>query len=465
MKVDGHFLRFPVPYNALTSTRPPGSVLSMQFKALLVLASFPLLLGISQADHHQLNQPPAGFSLLFNGKDLDGWFGHGTKDPRTLWAMSPEELKAHQEETMQDVNQHWSVKDGVLINDGHGLYLTSKKDYGDFELMLEYKTVAKADSGIYLRGVPQVQIWDPTEEAKFKLGANKGSGGLWNNSPNTPGKDPSERMDKPFGEWNSFHITMIGERVTVVFNGEKVVDNAVMENFFDRKNPIFPKGPIQLQTHGGEIQWRNVFIREIGSEEANKHLQSLNNDGFKNLFDGTALDHWQGAVSNYEVVDGAIRCKKGHGGTLLTKDEYEDFVFRFEFQLPPGGNNGVAVRAPVKGDPAWEAFELQILDDGHPKYNKLKDYQYHGSLYGLVPAKRGFLRPTGEWNYQEVIANGSHIRVVLNGTKILDSDVSKIDLDTVERVPKGVKRTKGYVGFAGHSDPVAFRNVSIKSLK
>lgn len=210
------------------------------------------------------NSPPDGFTALFNGKNLDGWFGHGTKDPRTLWKMTPEQLEAHKEKTREDIRKHWSVEDGVLINDGKGLYLSTNKDYADFALMLEYKTVAGADSGIYLRGVPQVQIWDSTKEGgKWKHGADKGSGGLWNNSKGAPGKDPSKRMDKPFGEWNQMRILMKGEKVTVWLNGEKVVDNAVMENYFDRKKPIFPKGPIQLQTHGGEIRWRNVFIKEL----------------------------------------------------------------------------------------------------------------------------------------------------------------------------------------------------------
>lgn len=435
----------------------------MRLRLTLPVVAFAALLGTSFADHHQLNHPPEGFTALFNGKDLEGWFGHGTKDPRTLWKMSAEELAAHQEETLKDVNAHWSVDNGELVNDGQGLYLTTKKDYRDFELLLEYKTVALADSGIYLRGVPQVQIWDSTEEKKFNLGADKGSGGLWNNSKGAPGKDPSKKMDKPFGEWNSFRILMLGERVTVHMNGEKVVDNVVMENFFDRKLPIFAKGPIQLQTHGGEIRWRNVFIREIGAEEANKTLQSRNQ--FVSLFDGKSLDGWIGATENYEVVDGKIRCKAGHGGTLLTKDEYENFVFRFEYKLPPGGNNGIAVRAPLKGDPAWEAFEIQILDDTHEKYAKLKDYQFHGSVYGLVPAKRGFNRPVGEWNFEEITMDGSHIKVVVNGTTIVDKDLSEIDLEKHEgKVPKGVHRTRGYVGFAGHSDPVEFRNVSIKRL-
>lgn len=215
------------------------------------------------------NNPPQGFVALFNGKNLDGWFGRGTEDPRLLWKMSDDELEAHKKKTRVNIKQHWSVKDGELINDGNGLYLTTNKDYADFELMVEYKTVAKADSGIYLRGVPQVQIWDTTKEGgKWNLGADKGSGGLWNNSPGAPGKNPSKRMDKPFGEWNKLRILMMGSKVTVCLNGVKVVDNAVMENFFDRKIPIFEKGPIQLQTHGGEIRWRNIFIREIPKKQS-----------------------------------------------------------------------------------------------------------------------------------------------------------------------------------------------------
>ena len=262
-------------------------------------------------------------------------------------------------------------------------------------------------------------------------------------------------MDKPFGEWNKFHIIMIGERVTVYLNNEKVVDNVVMENFFDRKIPIFEKGPIQLQTHGGEIRWKNIFIREITSD---------NDKGYQTLFNGKDLSGWHGAVNNYEVVDGSIMCKKGKGGTLYAKEEYGDFSFRFEFQLPPGGNNGIAVRSPGKGDPAWEAYEIQVLDDTAKKYAKLQPYQFHGSVYGLAPAQRGALLPVGEWNKQEITFKGSNIRVTLNETTILHQDISKIDLTKVKKVPKGVNRSKGFIGFAGHSDPVKFRNVRIKSL-
>jgi hypothetical protein len=220
-------------------------------------------------------QPPPGFTALFNGKDLKGWRGGSTFDHRKLLAMTPEQRAEQikkwtapdQKGSMMEAGKtgkpHWYVEGDDLVNDGFGAYATTEKDYGDFELHLEYKTVAKADSGIYLRGVPQVQIWDYTEEAKFKLGANKGSGGLWNNSPGTPGKDPLVLADKPFGEWNKFRVIMKGDKVTVYLNDKLVVDNAKLENYYDRKLSVPEKGPIQLQTHGGEIRWRNVFIKEL----------------------------------------------------------------------------------------------------------------------------------------------------------------------------------------------------------
>ena len=210
--------------------------------------------------------PPEGFTALFNGKDLNGWWGLTTENPAKWMALSPEKLAEKKKKSIEDIKKHWSIEGDVLVNDGHGLFLSTEKNYGDFELRLEYKTVAKADSGIYLRGVPQVQIWDTTKEGgKWKIGADKGSGGLWNNSKGAPGKDPLVLADKPFGEWNSVRIIMVGEIVTVYLNDKLVVDHARLENYFDRKGKVPATGPIQLQTHGGEIRWRNVFVREIGA--------------------------------------------------------------------------------------------------------------------------------------------------------------------------------------------------------
>ncbi|HUQ69641.1 MAG TPA: DUF1080 domain-containing protein [Planctomycetaceae bacterium] len=418
--------------------------------------------GLSAEDH----APPAGFTALFNGENLTGWWGMKSVDPRKIWELNEADLAAKKASEAEDFGKHWTVENGDLVNDGFGAYATTDKDYGDIDLHVSYKTVPKADSGIYLRGTPQVQIWDSTDEEKFKLGADKGSGGLWNNNPGNPGKDPLTKADKPLGEWNHFRIRQLGARTTVYLNDQLVVDHAVMDNFWDRKQPLFPKGAIQLQTHGGEIRWKNVFIREIGSEEANKLLASKNDSGFVSLFDGKTLDGWAGAVENYEVVDGNIKCKTGKGGVLYAKDEYADFVARVEFKLPPGGNNGLAIRYPGEGDTAYVGMcELQILDTEHAKYAGLDPRQAHGSAYGMVAAARGFLRPTGEWNFQEVTVQGSKIKVELNGTMILDADLSTVTEFLADKPHPGMNRTAGYFGLAGHSDPVEFRNVQIKRLE
>ena len=422
------------------------------------------------------NAPPAGFTTLFNGKDLSGWRGGQTFDHRKLLAMTPEkraEQIATWTATMTVVNPktgkpHWYVENDELVNDGYGDYATTEKDYGDFELLIEYKTVPLADSGIYLRGCPQVQIWDHTNEKEFKNGAQKGSGGLWNNSPGAPGKDPLVLADKPFGEWNTVRVLMTGARVSVWLNAQLVVDHALLENYYDRKTPVPQKGPLQLQTHGGEIRWRNLFVREIASEEANKILSSHGEDaGFKSIFNGKDLEGWGGPIDEYEVVDGAIQCKPKKGGTPYYKEEFSDFVARLEIKLPPAGNNGLAIRYPGTGDTAYAGMcEIQVLDSEHPSYAKLDPKQYWGSVYGVVPAHRGYLRPLGEWNFEEVTVKGSTIRVELNGTVILDADVSKVDPATFMHGSKhpGLLRTSGYFGFAGHNDPVAFKAIRIKKL-
>ena len=412
-------------------------------------------------------KPPEGFTALFNGKDLNGWRGGDTFDHRKLLAMPAEQRDAQIAKWTASMKDHWSVQNGELVNDGKGSYATTEKDYGDFELLLEYKTVALADSGIYLRGCPQVQIWDYTEKAKFNLGADKGSGGLWNNSPGAPGKDPLVLADKPFGEWNKVRVVMVGARVSVWLNDKLVVDHALLENYYDRKMPVPPKGPIQLQTHGNEIRWRNLSVREIGSDEANKLLASRSNEGFKSIFNGSDFTGWAGPINEYEVVDGAIQCRPKKGGTLYTKDEYEDFMARMEFKLPPGGNNGLAIRYPGHGNAAYDGMcELQVLDDNYEKATgqKIDARQAHGSAYGMFAAARGYQRPIGEWNFEEVTIKGPKIKVELNGTVILDCDLSTVKDFMGGGAHPGKDRTKGSFGFAGHNDPVAFRNIQIKPL-
>ncbi|HIC25869.1 MAG TPA: DUF1080 domain-containing protein, partial [Gammaproteobacteria bacterium] len=395
------------------------------------------------------------------------WWGLKTEDPVRWKALSADKLAEKKAASLKDIAQHWSVNGEELVNDGHGLYLSTQKNYGDFEFLVDYKTVPKADSGIYLRGIPQVQIWDSTEEAKFNIGANKGSGGLWNNSKGAPGKDPLVLADKPFGQWNSFRIIMVGERVSVWLNGKLLVDHARMENYFNRKGQIPRTGPIQLQTHGGEIRWRNVFIREIGTNEGNEILASKGGNDFKSAFNGKNFEGWAGPVKNYSVAHSEIQCLKGKGGTIYVNEELADFSARMEFKLPPGGNNGLAIRYPGSGDTAYVGMcELQVLDDSAKKYAKLHPAQYHGSAYGMVPAARGYQRPVGEWNFQEVTVDGSRIKVELNGTLILNADLANVEKPMYDLGKfKGRLRKSGYFGFAGHGDAVSFRNISIRNIK
>lgn len=194
-------------------------------------------------------------------------------------------------------------------------------------------------------------------------------------------------------------------------------------------------------------------------------LRGMDPAGFVPVFNGKDLAGWAGAVENYEVKDGAIVCKKGKGGTIYTKEEFGDFIVRLEFKLPPGGNNGLAIRYPAKGNPAYAGMcELQVLDSEHPKYSRLDKRQYHGSAYGMVAAKRGFLRPAGQWNYQQVTVKGPTIKVELNGHVILDADLSTVTEFMANSPHPGKDLKKGHFGFAGHSDPVEFRNISIKRL-
>jgi hypothetical protein len=419
------------------------------------------------------NAPPKGFTALFNGKDLTGWHGWAIHakgaGPYEMDKMAPEERAKRIAEWTADARKHWSVQNGELVNDGKGAYLTTDKEFGDIELLIEYKTVPKADSGIYLRATPQVQIWDWNQKFDPKNPNRKphlGSGGLFNNTPGAPGRDPLVLADRPFGEWNTFRILQVGARTTVYLNDKLVVDFARMENYWDRKRPLRKTGPILLQTHGGEIRWRNLFVREIPSEEANRMLREHDATGFTDLFNGKDLTGWAGAKDGYEVADGTLVNRPKKSGNLYTEAEYSDFTARVEYKMPAGGNNGLAIRYPGKGQPSGEAMcEVQVLDDNAPKHAKLDPRQYNGSVYGMIAAHRGYDRPIGEWNFMEVTVKGPKITVELNGTRIVDGDVSQVTEFMGNHPHPGKDRASGHFGFAGHQDPVAFRNIRIRPVK
>lgn len=228
---------------------------------LATVPVFALILASVGADQSSgLNLPPKGFMALFNGKDLTGWKGLAG-NPKTRAKMTPADLAAAQAQADERMRQHWRVEDGVLVFDGQGESLCTAKDYGDFELWVDWKIKPKGDSGIYLRGTPQVQIWDPDDGPKNQVG----SGGLFNNQKN-PSK-PLVRADNPVGQWNTFRIRMVGEKVTIHLNGKLVVDGVTLENYWERDQPIYATGPIELQDHGNTLYFRNIFLQELPSRQ------------------------------------------------------------------------------------------------------------------------------------------------------------------------------------------------------
>jgi 3-keto-disaccharide hydrolase len=225
----------------------------MKFSSLLSILVVVLLV---QCGLGADNTPPEGFKALFNGKDLSGWKGL-VANPAQRAKMTSAELAEKQKMADERMRAHWSVQDGMLVFDGKGDNLCTDKDYGDFEMFVDWKIQKAGDSGIYIRGTPQIQIWDADAEPQNAVG----SGGLFNNQKN-PSK-PSKRADKPIGEWNTFRIRMVGEKASVWLNGELVVDNVTVENYWERAKPIYPTGQIELQNHGNPLYFKNIYIKEL----------------------------------------------------------------------------------------------------------------------------------------------------------------------------------------------------------
>ncbi len=215
----------------------------------------------------QTTAAPSGFTSLFNGRDLSGWRGRqGTYSPHEEAALTAEQRSEKQKVWDAERELHWRVDAGTreIVSDGKSVHLATARDYGDFELLVDWKVLSPGgDSGIYLRGYPQVQIWDPASPREQKSGAARGSGALWNNREGNPGKWPLAKVDRPIGEWNTFRIRMVGSRVWISLNGTTTVDGQVLENYYDRALPLVARGPLELQTHGSEIRFRNLYLREL----------------------------------------------------------------------------------------------------------------------------------------------------------------------------------------------------------
>ncbi len=409
-------------------------------------------------DQVMKSNPGRGFYTMYNSIDLRGWKGL-VDNPVKRRKTSADTLAMKQIKADSIMRKGWMAQGEELHFTGHGDNLCSVKDYQDFELTIDWKIEKEGDAGLYLRGSPQVQIWDT---ALTRVGAQVGSGGLYNNQINP--KNPLKVADNPVGEWNTFRVIMRGERVTVFLNGELVVDNVILENYWDRKIPIFIKDAIELQAHGNHIVYRNIYVKELTPQP----VYTPEEVGFEPLFDGSSLFNWTGNTTDYYPVNGelVVDPKRGGKGNLYTKKQYGDFHMKFDFQLTPGANNGLGIRTPLEGDAAYVGMELQILDNTSPIYAKLQPYQYHGSVYGIIPAKQGFLKPVGEWNEQEVIAEGNRIKVILNGEVITDGDIVQAIKDGTpdHKEHPGLLNKTGHIGFLGHGSPLKFRNIRIKEI-
>jgi hypothetical protein len=229
---------------------------------------------------------------------------------------------------------------------------------------------------------------------------------------------------------------------------------------------------VLLSTLAAGVIAATFGLASLGASPQAAHPTGANADpGFVPLFDGLTLKGWTLVGQHgdgYQVKDGHIVCAKGGGGNLFTEKEYSDFVLRFDFKMPPeGSNNGLGIRAPLDGDAAYVGMELQILDEKAAKSGKwgqLRDAQYHGSVYDVIAAKTGAMKPAGEWNHEEVTARGRQITVTLNGQVILDANLDTVTDPAVLQKHPGLKRTSGHIGFLGHNDYIEFRNIHIKEM-
>ncbi len=393
-------------------------------------------------------QAPKGFAKLFDGESLNGWKGLAGEggSPESRAKMSAEELTQAQAVADEDMRAHWRVENNTLCFDGKGHSLCTIRDYDDFEMLVDWKIESLGDSGIYLRGAPQVQIWDT---AKWP----EGSGGLYNNQNNP--KNPLVCADNPIGQWNRFRITMVGEKVTVYLNDKLVVDNTVLENYWDRNKPIYPSGQIELQSHGSNLWFKNVFIREIPK-----------GDGWRDLFNGQDLAGWTqvgGKEKTWGAENGVLFTSPGEGGWLSTTEMFSDFDLELEFRVPKGGNSGVFIRAPRDGNPAYEGSEIQVLDDYDAQYATLQPWQYCSSVYSTIAPSRRVTLPADIWQKMRIRCQGQKIQVWLNGVQTIDGDLSQ-HMDKVKDHP-GLKRTEGYIGLQNHGSRLDYRNIRIHPLK
>lgn len=365
-----------------------------------------------------LRRPPDGFAPLFNGRDLAGW------------------------EAQADIDTHWTALDGELSFDGAGRRLTTAGEYGDFELLVDWRVDEGGWSGIGLRGTPVVRLADPAR-------SRAGSGGLYVADRRLAA--PLERAAYPAGEWNTLRILAVGPSVTVTLNDVLVVDDYRGSWGSDRMDPIV------LEAGEGAAAFRNIFIREIPRPRALFAGP---------LFNGQDLSGWEqvgGQAAAWQVTDGVLYTDGAGGGWLSTAREYGNFRLELEFRVPEGGNSGVFLRAPRVGDPAYAGLEIQVLDDYADKYADLQSWQYTGSIYGVLAPSSRESHKAGRWQSMVIVCEGPQVQVTLNGEGIVDANL--IAYMHLEKSHPGLKRRGGYIGLQNHSTRVEYRNIRLTELE
>ena len=360
----------------------------------------------------------------------------------------------------------WQVTDGGMAYTGNGIVtMGSADEYANFELIFDWKSTGKAAVGV--RSIPQID-----------LGGDR-SGALSGNIVNS--NIPKQKADNAAGEWNSATVRVVDDRVTVTVNGVVTAENVILENACDRNLAPYASGKILLISQGAPVEFRDIMVRQLPATPKFVLSKEEEREGFEVLFDGTSMHKWTGNTTDYVPADGAICVSAEYGGTgnLYTVKEYSDFVFRFEFAfLRDGVNNGVGIRTPMGVDAAYEGMEIQILDHDADIYKGLHEYQQHGSVYGVIPAKHVKFPALGTWNTEEIRAVGDHITVIVNGEVIVDGNIRKacqghnIAPDGSDKNPytvdkknhPGLFNKSGHIGFLGHGAGLKIRNVRIKDM-
>ena len=386
-------------------------------------------------------------------------------DPETRKAMKAKALAKAQTEARAAMTKNWTAENGVLTGADDGGTIGSAKNYENFELILDWKTEGEAAMGI--RSIPQIAL------------GGKNSGALTGNMLHDNAA-PKAAANGP-QEWNTMQMKVVSDRVTVVLNGVTTAENVILENACNREIPAYAEGQILLIAGNAPLNVREMYIRELPATPRFELSEEEAADGFEVLFDGTSMHKWTGNTTNYVPVDGTIYVTAQYGGSgnLYTKKEYGDFVLRFEFAFDREGvNNGIGIRTPMGVDAAYHGMEIQVLDHDAPIYKNLRVYQQHGSVYGIIPAKRVKFPPLGTWNVEEIRAVGDRITVTVNGEVILDGDIrqacqghnvapdgGKNNPYTVDhKNHPGLFNASGHIGLLGHGAGIKFRNIRIKEL-